>query len=410
MTSRGNTQPGEFTPKCLDIVSWRSATLEEIKEFLDSRRKSVEDRQKQRRRSVLAVRRSLVPVDVYCYLRARFGEPNGIQNFLRKNHSDNLFHWDFILRAGDEEVYIAGMSREIQLAVSAVMTDRDWRNLIVAIKNDYKRVAKEKSAVLKSLEHWVIFPNRYVAIAELCADLHATIKDDVGGFRIYSPGSGTFLEQEKAIKEMDRRAKVVYRACLQLSILAPILAEAFINLVILTLCKPEIRANQKHLDEFIRSKIHDRIIDLASKCDGFARKVDRRSTTYRKFLKVMNKRNDTIHGNHNPEQEQIERVYFEGTRPLFVQPGDQIGKFFEALERQYRPESVANDYEDVQEFLAELTSCMKPDIAAGLRRIAEDPFPGFDIRRKKMGALFPGHYVSGNLEGVRFDDELAVVD
>jgi hypothetical protein len=58
--------------------------------------------------SMLAVRSSLSPVDVYCYLKARFGEPNGFQNFLRKDDSDNWIHWDFNLKAGDEDVRICG--------------------------------------------------------------------------------------------------------------------------------------------------------------------------------------------------------------------------------------------------------------------------------------------------------------
>jgi hypothetical protein len=107
-------------------------------------------------------------------------------------------------------------------------------------------------------------------------------------------------------------------------------------------------------------------------------------------------------------QEQIEKVYFEGTRPLFAEPGDHIGKFFEALERQYQPEAVVKDYEDVHEFLADLTLCLEPGYAQSFWRIIEDRYPGYDIGRKKMGALFTGHYAICNLEGVRYDDELAV--
>ncbi|MER8447386.1 hypothetical protein NKH52_29875 [Mesorhizobium sp. M1066] len=39
--------------------------------------------------AILAVRSRLRPVDIYCYLKARFGEPNGFQDFLRKDDSDN---------------------------------------------------------------------------------------------------------------------------------------------------------------------------------------------------------------------------------------------------------------------------------------------------------------------------------
>jgi hypothetical protein len=42
------------------------------------------------------------------------------------------------------------------------------------------------------------------------------------------------------------------------------------------------------------------------------------------------------------------------------------------------------------------------------QRVAEDPYPGFDTRRKKMGGLFPSYYNEFYLQGVRFDDELSV--
>ena len=101
---------------------------------------------------------------------------------IRRNTSDNLFHWEFMLKADKVEVSISGKCRAVQLRVSEEMTDENWRDLILAIKSDYKRVAKKKSLVFKTLENWVIFPNRYVAIADLCADLHAKLTESVGGY------------------------------------------------------------------------------------------------------------------------------------------------------------------------------------------------------------------------------------
>lgn len=46
---------------------------------------------------IFEVENQLSPADLYCYLHARFGPPNGFQNFLRKDDSDNLIHWDWTL-------------------------------------------------------------------------------------------------------------------------------------------------------------------------------------------------------------------------------------------------------------------------------------------------------------------------
>jgi hypothetical protein len=98
---------------------------------------------------VLTVRAHLRPVDVYAYLRARFGEPNGIQNFLRKDDSDNLIHWDFNLKSGNADIYISGASREIMFLLSERLSDQQWRSLIVGLKNDFARVATAKGTLQK---------------------------------------------------------------------------------------------------------------------------------------------------------------------------------------------------------------------------------------------------------------------
>jgi hypothetical protein len=397
-------------PKCLDIAAWRLPTKQELLAFLEKPRTRGKKSHSRNRLSTLAVRHYLSPVDVYCYLKGRFGEPNGFQNFLRKEDSDNWIHWDFNLRAGDEDVYICGMSREIHFLTSAKMTDENWRDLILGIKADYRRVGKEKSAVLKSLEQWVIFPNRYIAIANVCADLHADIVDNVGGFLTYkTPGSKTTLRAEGAVlKKLNERATLVHKSSLQLSLLTPVLAEAFINMIVLMLCKPEIRSNKRQFDAFIRSQIDTRVFDLAFKCEGFVRPIDQNAVAFKDFKRVMDKRNHAIHGNCDPEREQIEMVYFEGTRPLFRESGDHIGKFLEALERQYQPQAVIQDYEDTHKFLDYLVGCLEPGLVQGFARIIEDPYPGYDIGRNKVGALFPEHVMVGRPQGIRYDDELTV--
>jgi hypothetical protein len=364
---------------------------------------------KRQRRSVstLAVRESLSPVDVYCYLKARFGEPNGFQNLLRKDDSDNWIHWDFNLKAGGEDVYICGTSREIHFVLSPRMTDENWRDLILAIKHDFGRVAEEKSAVLSSLEKWVIFPNKFVDVAKVCGELHAEIASNAGSYRTYkTPPVKRRREWEKSLRQMTERSTKVHKSSLQLSLLTPVLAESFINMTILILCKQEIRKNKRQFESFIRSHIDAKLFDLAYKCEGFIRPINQNDEAFKKFKRVMDKRNDTVHGNCDPEKEQIETVYFEGTRPLFKEAGDHIGKFLEARERQSQPEKVVKDYEDTYAFLLEIANCLEPTLVEKFRRIIEDNHPGYDVRRKKVGLLFPEYIVVGRMRGMRYDDEL----
>ena len=59
-------------------------------------------------------------------------------------------------------------------------------------------------------------------------------------------------------------------------------------------------------------------------------------------------------------------------------------------------------------FLALIVSCLERDLQPGFWRVMEDAYPGFDAKRKKAGALFPGHVFTGSFEGLRYDSDLAV--
>jgi hypothetical protein len=406
--------PPEVSPlRCLNVQAWRLATPQEISDFLDSR----DPRQKRRRggrSSTLAVREHLSPADIYCYLKARFGEPNGFQTFLRnKDTSENWIHWDFFLKdVAQKDVYLCGMSRETHIMVPGPMTAENWRDLIRAIKADYARVGKEKSAVFKTLEKWAIFPNRFIEVANICADLHAEIGENIEGLTTYKTvGFKTkrqARESEKQLNQFGHRLSKVYRPCLELSLLTPVLAETFINMLILILCKQEVRRNKRQFDAFIRSHIDVKLFDLHLKCEGFARGIDADSLAYKKFKQVMDKRNDIIHGNTNPEAEQLETVYFDGKRPLFKEPGDHIGRFWEAMERHYQPALVVQQYVDTYSFLLDIVAHLKCSYTTAFWQIMEDNHPGYDVDRRITGRLLPDHVTVCTVSGLVYDDQLSV--
>jgi hypothetical protein len=336
-------------PSCLNIQGWRASTPEEVLEYFDPD----QPREDRKERHILVVRTRLRPVDAYCYLVARFGQPNGFQNFLRRDDSDNWIHWDFNLKAGEFDVYLAGTSREIHISVTEELTDDQWKTLIVGIRNDYGRVGKQKSAVLKSLEKYVVFQNKFVSLADLCADLHAVILD-APTFEQATLKAGSkedIAEYTEAVKRASERASDLYGDCLKLRLLTPIMAEAYINMIILMFCKDAIRNDKAKYQEFVRARIPDRLYLLTRHCDGFARHIDKTTDAYANFMRIIDKRNFALHGNVNPIEEQLEVIYFDKRRPLFVNPGNNVEKLREQLESIHDPQQVIADYEAVQIFL-----------------------------------------------------------
>lgn len=390
---------------CLDVPNWRKSSRDELTAFLGSSKPSTE-----RVRDLLAVRNHLRPVDVYSYLRARFGVPNGIQNILRRDTSDNLVHWDYHLKGGDEDVYICGTSRETHIIVSKILTDEQWMDLIKSIKGDFRNVRGAKSAIMKSFEKFAVFPNKYMALATLCSELHEQILNTPKGERLSdiqpsSDNEGSYQERSRAIAE---RGMKLWGDALKLRLLTPIMAEAYINMLILVFCRNEVRDDPERYEQAIRAKIPDRIGSLHAICDGFERAVDKSTETYASFMRTIAKRNFSLHGNVDPMREQLEIVYFEDKVPLFVNPGHHIERFFEHLERQNHPQDVITEYENVHLFLVELREHLTLRNRRFFEAVITDSYPGYELTKKRATRLFADHLVMGMPQGIRYDDQLEV--
>jgi hypothetical protein len=132
----------------MDVPSWLVFTKEETRTYLkDTLKPSGSKDRVSHYRSILAVRRTFSPVDMYCYLKARFGRPNGFQTFLAKDTSDNWIHGDFNLKVQGEDVCISGAYREIHFMLSEKLSDCDWPMLFEKIK---KRDAQTSQLIVDS--------------------------------------------------------------------------------------------------------------------------------------------------------------------------------------------------------------------------------------------------------------------
>jgi hypothetical protein len=401
-------------PSTPDLQTWRVASRSEMTEFLDGmskRRKNKKGKSRRPRGSYLIVRTHLRPVDVYAYLRARFGTPNGFQNIFRKDDSDNLIHWDYHLRAGDADVHISGTSRTVHVMTTEALSDDQWKELIIALKAEFARAGKAKSSMLRSFEKFVVFQNKYVALSGLCAEHHEAIVDSEPpsiALPVATTSKRALERHYASVRAMGKRATGLYGHCLSLRLLTPVMAEAFINMLILTFCKDSVRDDRETFDKFVRAKIPQRLDLLSQHCDGFDAPIDNRTDAYRDFMRVMNSRNFAIHGNVDPLREQIETVYFEGKRPLFVDGGDNILKVFEHLEQINRPSDIIRDYEAVHGFLHEITTYLTPKHQSFFQQVISDPYPGYEVRKRRVTRILPEHSVTSHFQGMRYDDELNV--
>jgi len=177
-----------------DLTTWRVQTAQELIRNLDPKLTAKRDHKGKKRNTkkiggLLVFRKLLSPLDVYSYLKARFGEPNGMQSMMIhkigmvRDDSSNMFHWDYALMAGERLLTFTGAAREVHVMVEENFTDEEWLRFASCLNEDFGNYGKQKAAIVKSLQKWHIFPNRFNSIAARCAELQADLDSAVTSMR-----------------------------------------------------------------------------------------------------------------------------------------------------------------------------------------------------------------------------------
>ncbi|MEO6217041.1 MAG: hypothetical protein ABIO86_13510 [Sphingomonas sp.] len=358
---------------------------------------------------ILVVQERISPFDIYCYLHARFGAPNGMQTILRADDSDNMFHWDYNLKVGDKSLYFVGATQETHIWVDEHFTDRQWIEFLEAIKADFARVGKEKSAFVKTLEKWFIFPNQFLSTADECAVFYENIKKALIGMEKLSGKANVRILDEDYKVILTKQAKLVKdisSSCIILGMLTPVMFESFIGLLIAILVKPDFKKNKRAYDAFIRGPLDVKIYDLHVRCRGFRKPIAPENKVMARYWSVVNRRNDVIHGNVDPIKNAVDTVYFNKKVPLFLAGGDRARTYWEGVVKQYDPERVIADYHAAHELIYEIIGHLIPPMQETVKSLMSDIQPGYDEKRGIYGKLFPNHLASFAMEGLRFDGDL----
>jgi hypothetical protein len=139
--------------------------------------------------------------------------------------------------------------------------------------------------------------------------------------------------------------------------LIPVLVETFVNFLIFILCKPEIKRDERLHESVKRAQIDIRIKSLHLHCVGFSKAVDYSTEACKNIHSIFNDRNDLLHGNINPQQEQHEIVYFNRTVPLFVEWRDFYQRCFASQLQSADYDLATKEMDQVQAFIEEVVGC-----------------------------------------------------
>lgn len=225
--------------------------------------------------AMVQLRNEVRPVDLYCYLGARFGVPNGVHNFLRSDDSDNLIHWDWTLEHDRGLVSFLGFNfrTEVHFYGEGTSGYGDREELVTQLKSEFPKHGTAMADVRKSLELWTEFVNPYQRIRQsidlLMQELAALdLRPDEEKLDTFLDG-GDLNEWRRDWESRAARYTKGLGLCFGIRSMLPIMAEAFVNLFLYTLMRPEIKKDPRLRDNIIRQPIDVRIKSLSINCLGF---------------------------------------------------------------------------------------------------------------------------------------------
>ena len=355
---------------------------------------------------------SLKPADLYIYLKARFGPPNGVIMIFRGQHSDNFIQWHYTLKSGSSYFEILGLNTRTEFWISEYrnLSSENWVELVAEIKKDFKRFGPKLKDVRKGLENWRLFYNPYHRlkgiVKKYSEELSEIIKEsfelptDPPAFPvIYTSGQdgleediSEFTTQIQAVTTRYIRAQEISTS---LRLICPVWAEAFINFLIFILSREEIKNDQRLYQDFIRKDIDVRIKLLHINCNGFRKAIDSTHTKYKDFHSLMNERNDLLHGNIDPQKLSYETVYFDDTIPLFTEPQglarNSLGVSLIGIE----PDETLKRVDIVHSFIDFILSHLEAPYKEELSLILDKRDLGWRVETKRLGVLFGDFIAEG---------------
>ena len=339
------------------------------------------------------------PVDLYCYFGARFGAPNGIQNFLRSDESDNLVHWEWFLRAREQFISVQGMNfrTEVWIFGPDRFEDVDKSAFVAQLKEQFAQCGADMGKVRKSLEHWAEFVNPYQrlrrAVKQLLDELSSlgidVENDAVPDFAEHSDSKAF----EKAWRKQADKYSRAIGLCFGVRSMLPVMAEAFVNLLLYFLMKPELKSDDRLRENAIRQPIDIRIRSLPHNCMGFRQSVDYGVEACKRYHTLVNERNDLLHGNVVIDKLRFNELYFNGKVPVFMQYSTMWERTLGVAHRSVGLESVREELAVVDGLIQYLLSCLDDKTRAFAELIANKFDLGVNLKDGRLGILFPDHLV-----------------
>lgn len=370
--------------------NWKIASLENIAESLsDSQNLSIY--------SWRNFNKELSPLSLYKLLKAKFGIANGMSMLFRTESTDNLIHWHYTFLINKCEIHFMGKSSGLEIVLKLTpkieFQESDWKILIYNIKSKYSHYGKQMKQVHSEFQKYTLFINPFCRLKSTLSSIVNELKSlDPTEIKRINPMTSTQEEKDEYYKKLNKWIINTERSVAlgtTIRMLSPVLAESFINLLILILTKEEYKKDKRLYESLIRQQIDIRVKTLHLNCNGFNKPINGDEESFKKFQSLMNNRNDFLHGNIDPISLMFEDVFFDMEYiPLFDEDESIIIKTMKNYLKNVEQKTAFSDYNTVLEFIQFILSHLEEDKRKYIEHLLMTRMPGYNHNTKGIGILF----------------------
>lgn len=247
--------------------------------------------------------------------------------------------------------------------------------------------------IRKSLEHWIEFVNPYQRIRRAVMKLLDDIeKLDLDAERDHIPEVWEPQRPEDIKNKWDEQADKYSRAigmCFGVRSMLPVMAEAFVNMLLYILMKPDLKKDERLRENVIRQPIDIRIRRLSYDCSGFKQHVDYGSDACKRYHTLVNERNDLLHGNVVIEKLRFNELYFNGTVPVFTHYSSMWERSLGVMQKAVGLDTVRAELTVVDNMIEYLMSCLDEKLRDSVRLFIDKFDLGVCLDDGRLGVLFP---------------------
>jgi hypothetical protein len=181
--------------------------------------------------------------------------------------------------------------------------------------------------------------------------------------------------------------------CFGIRSMLPVMAEAFVNLILFALMKLEIKSDQRLGDNIFRQPIDIRIKSLHLNCSGFTNPIDCSNETCGEYHSVVNDRNDLLHGNVSIDKLKFNEVFFQDRVPIFQEYRSMWERSVGVDAKTVGLEKVAHEIAAIERFIEYVLSCIEPSVRSRIELMLDKRDLGLNEKNGRWGILFPDRLV-----------------